>query len=269
MAKPVKTINMKQFLLAVVLACLGASASAVTYTYDNLNRVVSAAYPGTGAILYTYDAAGNLLSQMPVVVPTATTTAATNISLTGATLNGNINSNGAVTTVTFDYGTSTAYGTNTAATPATVAANAGSTVSLALTGLSCSTAYHFRVNGMNSVGTTNGLDQSFTTLVCLPGAPTLNTVTFGHGSATLNFTPASSGGAATSYTASCSAAGYATHTASGTGSPITVFGLTGGVAYACSVVANDSTGSSTASAVIAVTPLPAINIIPILMLLLD
>lgn len=100
--------------------------------------------------------------------PSATTDAASSISATGATLNGTINDNGADTTVTFDHGPDTNYGTNTAATTGgTVTAGTGSTaVSTALTGLTCNTTYHFRVKGVNSVGTTNGSDASFTTSKC-------------------------------------------------------------------------------------------------------
>ena len=104
----------------------------------------------------------------PPSAPTATTDSASSVSATGATLNGTINDNGADTTVTFDHGLDTNYGTNTAATTGgTVTSGAGSTaVSTALTGLACNTTYHFRVKGVNSAGTTNGSDVSFTTSKC-------------------------------------------------------------------------------------------------------
>ena len=41
-------------------------------------------------------------------------------------------------------------------------------VSASVTGLSCNTVYHFRVVATNSVTTTNGSDQTFTTAACLP-----------------------------------------------------------------------------------------------------
>ena len=47
--------------------------------------------------------------------PIATTNAATGISSTGATLNGIVNANGASTTVTFEYGLTTSYGTTVTA----------------------------------------------------------------------------------------------------------------------------------------------------------
>lgn len=126
--------------------------------------------------------------------PTVTTNAASALTATGATLNGTVSSNGAITAVTFDYGPDTNYGSSATATASPLAANAVNTaVSAAVTGLTCNTLHHFRVNGVNSAGTTNGNDLTFTTSVC----PTPVTVT-----------PASGGGAIPSNTApGCGAAG--------------------------------------------------------------
>ncbi|KAF0221782.1 MAG: hypothetical protein FD174_113 [Geobacteraceae bacterium] len=97
--------------------------------------------------------------------PSATSGAATSITQTGATLNGTVNDNGADTTITFEYGLTTAHGSS--ASGGTVASGAGSTaVSAAISGLACGTTYHFRVNAVNSGGTTNGSDQTFTTAAC-------------------------------------------------------------------------------------------------------
>src|SRR3569623_1803722 len=98
----------------------------------------------------------------PASAPTAATSAASSISATGATLNGTVNDNGASTTVTFDYGTTTGYGTNVAGTTGgTVAAGSGSTaVSKTLAGVPCNTTYHYRVNGVNRAGTTSECAQT-------------------------------------------------------------------------------------------------------------
>lgn len=112
----------------------------------------------------------------PPTAPTVTTNAATSLTDSGATLNGTVRSNGAITTVTFDYGLNTSYGSTATATASPLAANAGNTaVSAAVTGLSCATTYHFRVKGVNSVGTTNGGDLSFMTSACI--APTVVSIT--------------------------------------------------------------------------------------------
>jgi hypothetical protein len=100
--------------------------------------------------------------------PTATTAAASNLTSSGATLNGTVNDNGASTSVSFEYGLTTAYGSTATATPATVSAGATS-VSAALPGLSANTTYHYRVVATSSLGTTRGDDVAFTT-AALPSA---------------------------------------------------------------------------------------------------
>ncbi len=102
----------------------------------------------------------------------ATTNLASDITKTGATLNGTINANGVETTVTFDYGLTTDYGNSVAATPGTVSGSSDTLVSAAIGELSPSTVYHFRVVATSADGTVTGLDQSFTTA---PDAPTAAT----------------------------------------------------------------------------------------------
>jgi hypothetical protein len=107
--------------------------------------------------------------------------------------------------------------------------------------------------------------------ISAPGAPTISSVTPGSGQATIVFaTPASNGGAPiSSYTATCTASGQPSGTATGPASPLRVSGLTGGVAYNCSVTATNSGGfTSVASGALPVTPARS-SISPLLMLLLD
>jgi hypothetical protein len=132
--------------------------------------------------------------------PTVTTNAATSLSVTGATLNGTVSSNGAATTVTFDYGLTTAYGSSATATQSPLAASANAAiVSKAITGLTCSTTYHFRVKGVNTAGTSNGSDLTFTTSTCT--APTVTTTSpataITTNSATLNGTVTSNSSSTT------------------------------------------------------------------------
>ena len=95
--------------------------------------------------------------------PTATTGTATNLGTTGATLNGTINPNNASTAVTFEYGLTTSYGTSVTADQSPVTGSSATAVSKTISGLSANTTYHYRVKGVNTGGTTNGLDQPFTT----------------------------------------------------------------------------------------------------------
>ena len=108
----------------------------------------------------------------PAVAPTVTTTAAAPVYGTMATLNGTVNAGGASTTVTFEYGTTIAYGSIASAAQSPVTGNITTSVSADLSGLALSTLYHFRAKGVNSVATVYGADMSFTTLNCnSPGNP--------------------------------------------------------------------------------------------------
>lgn len=93
--------------------------------------------------------------------PTETYPAAV-VTLSGATLSPTVNPNGLDTTVSIQWGLTTAYGSVTTGTdigsgwtPVTV--NAG------LTGLASNTAYHYRVVTTNVLGTAYGSDQVFAT----------------------------------------------------------------------------------------------------------
>lgn len=103
-----------------------------------------------------------------VAAPTATTNAATSITSTAATLNGSINAKNASTTVTFEYGLTTSYGTIVTADQSPVTGGTATPVSKAITGLAAGTTYHYRVVGVNSGGTTNGTDLTFTTVATVP-----------------------------------------------------------------------------------------------------
>ncbi|HPR59198.1 MAG TPA: FISUMP domain-containing protein, partial [Bacteroidales bacterium] len=98
--------------------------------------------------------------------PTATTLAATNVGSTSATLNGTVNANGFLSTVVFQWGTTTAYGNEISTTPVTGTGN--ESVSEDLSGLDYGETYHFRVKATNAIDITYGGDISFSTLTSLP-----------------------------------------------------------------------------------------------------
>ncbi len=120
--------------------------------------------------------------------PSVTTNPATNVSSTSATLNGIVNPNGESTTVKFEYGTTTSYGSEIIATPSPVNGTSPVAVSAPLTGLSPNTFYHYRVVGINCAGTTNSPDQTFTTPCAAPIVNTTAATNVGATSATLNGT---------------------------------------------------------------------------------
>lgn len=113
---------------------------------------------------YGADISFSTLGQVPEVV----TQTATDITYSGATINGTVNANHLSATVTFEYGTSATYGMSIAAIPSSVTGNNPTSVSAIVSGLTPGTTYHYRVNAFNSLGTQNGNDLSFTTLKATP-----------------------------------------------------------------------------------------------------
>jgi hypothetical protein len=94
--------------------------------------------------------------------PTATTGGAANVTFQSARVNGSVDANSEATNYYFQYGTSRAYGTETAMTPAGARANPVR-VSVDLGGLAPATRYHYRIVARNGSGTALGGDRAFTT----------------------------------------------------------------------------------------------------------
>src|SRR5206468_4970112 len=94
--------------------------------------------------------------------PIVTTSSVTNIASFSATLNGSVYPHGLTTTVYFQYGLTTSYGSTTASQTKT--GNTYQSVSANISGLSASTTYHFRIVATNSAGTVYGADRTFKTL---------------------------------------------------------------------------------------------------------
>jgi uncharacterized protein (TIGR02145 family) len=119
--------------------------------------------------------------------PSATTTAATNVITTSATLNGTVNANNSSTSVSFEYGPTTGYGSSVTATPSTLTGNTSTDVTASLTGLTEGTVYHYRVRAISDGGTVYGEDVIITSLA--PPVATTSAATLITGStATLNAT---------------------------------------------------------------------------------
>jgi len=105
-------------------------------------------------------------------VPASVAQQATNLTITGVTLNGVVNPNNLSTIVTFEYGLTTSYGQTIAAVQSPITGNSITNVSADITGLTQGTTYHFRVKTVNALGTVYSGDMSFVT----PNFATLNTI---------------------------------------------------------------------------------------------
>lgn len=107
--------------------------------------------------------------------PAATTAAATNLTLTSATIPGTVDPNGSPTTYRIEYGTTTSYGLQTATRDAGDGTDPV-TVSVPLTGLTADTTYHFRLVATNAAGIGRSADRTLrTTRPATPPAPTAST----------------------------------------------------------------------------------------------
>ncbi|MBE0568562.1 MAG: hypothetical protein IH577_02650 [Deltaproteobacteria bacterium] len=187
------------------------------------------------------------------VLPGATTTAATSVGATSATLNGTVTPNNQSTSAWFEWGTSSSLSSYTS----TSAQDAGSgtasqAISAGLTGLTSGTTYYFRVAASNTAGTVKGAILSF-----VPGAPptvsTLSATSVGVSTATLNGTATPNGLAATAWFewgTSSTLSSYSSTSSQAIGSgttsqPVTraLSGLSAGTVYYFRVVAQNASGT--------------------------
>jgi subtilase family serine protease len=178
-------------IVAGFYALLGGGASP-SFAYANTSSFndVSSGHNGTcgGSYLCTavagYDGPtglGTPKGTSPVGArPTVATRSATSVLDTTATLNGSVDPNGSATTYRFEYGTTIAYGSQSPVSDGSAGSgSSASPVSTGLSGLTPGTTYHYRLVATNTAGTTNGADQSFTTVAKPPATIDISLVTSG------------------------------------------------------------------------------------------
>jgi hypothetical protein len=147
----------------------GATPTAVSLGISGLLPNTLYHYRINGVNAYGTTNGSDMTFTTSQIAPTVVTLAASGVNTTIATLNGTVNANNLSTTVTFNYGLTVAYGSTVSATPATVTGTSTTSVLANLTGLTPNTTYHFRVSGVNSAGTSNGNDMTFTTICAAAG----------------------------------------------------------------------------------------------------
>jgi Fibronectin type III domain len=221
-----------------VSASLTGLAPGTTYHY----RVVATSSAGTTR------GQDGIFSTSPA--PVATTGAATAVTLTTATVAGSVDPNGRATTWYFEYGTSTSYGSKTAAKSAG-GGTAPVAVSAPLTGLTGGRTYHYRLVVTSDAGTGRGADATFST----SGAPTTatgSTRSITLTSAKLSGTVVPNGLATTWYFEYGTATTYGTKTAAksaGSGTTkvsvsASISGLRAGTTYHYRLVAANQSGTA-------------------------
>ncbi len=103
--------------------------------------------------------------------PTVTTSSATDVTSSSATLNGTVNANGLSTTAWFNYGIASGSYTGTSTTQS-VSGSSDTSVSIYVSGLSSGTGYYYRLVAQNNAGVSYGSEKSFTTITSSTPVPT-------------------------------------------------------------------------------------------------
>lgn len=115
---------------------------------------------GSGGYVYGPDVT---FTTPEIGLPAATTTAASGITQTIAMLNADVSANnGPLTTVSFEYGLDTNYG-SVVSVPGFADAYSQSPMQAQIPVSGESVTYHYRVKATNNIGTTYGQDMTFTT----------------------------------------------------------------------------------------------------------
>jgi hypothetical protein len=181
--------------------------------------------------------------------PTAITGPVTALGSTGATANGTVNPNGTATSWYVEYGTTTSYGSKTAAKGAG-SGTANVAASAPLTSLAPGTTYHYRLVATSTAGTSHGADGIFTTW-SLPGVSTGSASNVTLTSVTLNGAVDPNGRATTWLFEYGTSTGYGSKTSaqsagngtSGIAVSAGVAGLTPGRTYHYRLVATSDAGT--------------------------
>jgi hypothetical protein len=132
------------------------------------DSTVRRGYSYTGSTTY----APKLHIEYSAVAPTVTTQAATDISYTTATGNGNVTSDGGDTVTERGVCWGTSANPTTAGDKQTAAGTTGA-FTAAMASLTANTLYHYRAYAINSINTSYGADTEYTTLEYV--APTVTT----------------------------------------------------------------------------------------------
>ena len=243
-----------------------SSFSTYVAGYQNLNvgntisRSVTGLNPSTTYYyrVRAYNASGtsgnsnvvNAVTLSATGSPVVITNPPTLIASFSATLNGSVDPHGLTTTVYFQYGRTTSYGSTTLSQIKT--GNTYQSISANLSGLTASTTYHFRLVATNSAGTRYGVDRTFTTLTPTgPPVVTTNTASLiASFSATLNGSVDPHGLTTTVYFQYGTTTSYGLTTApqSKTGNiyqnvTANISGLTASTTYHFRIVATNSAGT--------------------------
>ncbi len=221
-----------------VSVSLASLAQGTTYHY----RVVATSTAGTSR--------GNDGQFATLAAPGVVTGSASSVGVSSATLHGTVDPNGQATTWSFEYGTSTSYGSQTTAKSAG-SGNNPANVSIQITGLQKGQTFHYRLVASSSGGTTHGADATFVTSSA-PSVVTGDASSIAPTSAKLNGTVTPNGLSTTWWFEYGTSTSYGTKTSgrsAGSGTTaqsesLSVTGLKASTTYHVRIVAKNSSGTT-------------------------
>ena len=138
------------------------SSACIATPFNNDGKACQGGALGTPFFLFTNGTSPLSLFANAYQPTTPVTGSASGIGTTSASVSGSVNPNGASVSVSFEFGTTTAYG-QTTAPQKTGPDNAPDSFSAQLTGLAPGTTIHYRAVATTDFGTFLGADQQFTT----------------------------------------------------------------------------------------------------------
>lgn len=147
-----------------VMAKLIANAKSLHLDSIRQNLVKRYQDLGVTATIPDFEKYINVFLVQSAQKPSAESKAATIILNHTATLNGLVNPNGAETTVTFEYGVTSSYGSSIVAKESFLYGDTVRNVSADISSLDSLTTYHYRIKAENGKGITYSADSTFTTI---------------------------------------------------------------------------------------------------------
>ncbi|WP_395737485.1 hypothetical protein [Prosthecobacter sp.] len=151
-----------------VLSAGGATSTGGVYGNEGSTGGIAGAPGNAGARI----SQGYIAQIYPLTGPSVVLGLPTGFSTVDMTLNGYVNPNGAATSATFEYGTTTSYGSSASAALSPNNGTALQSVSVVLPGLAVNTVYHYRLSATSAAGTNRSDDGTFTVTITAQ-APTV------------------------------------------------------------------------------------------------
>jgi len=134
----------------------------------NFTSLITGLTPDTTYYIYAYainavDTAYGVQKTFKITPPFVSTGTNSEIATNSATVAGLANARGIATTISFEYGLTSAYGNTVFPVPSTTNGTTDEVFSAKINGLKHNTTYHYRIKAENTHGISYGADSVFTT----------------------------------------------------------------------------------------------------------